>query len=156
MFAPHVIPFLPIETVSLNCFPVFCRARSAELAKLRHELEANGATLPPEKPTSEKFDSNCITPVRGPFHFGLRWTDAICPRLLCKQRPMHYRSPWPRMDASLLVMEYHRTSDLAGPRSTVWQHYNRHFFLGYTLHVPSGWVPAVLYPWQTEHRPSVA
>lgn len=34
-----------------------------ELARIRAQLEANGGTLPPEKPASEHFDSNCITPV---------------------------------------------------------------------------------------------
>lgn len=40
------------------------RLKNQELQRLRAELEANGATLPPEKPASERFDSNCITPVR--------------------------------------------------------------------------------------------
>lgn len=34
----------------------------AEVARIREELAAKGAYLPPEKPKEEHFDSNCITP----------------------------------------------------------------------------------------------
>lgn len=34
----------------------------AEVARIRDELAAKGAYLPPEKPKEEHFDSNCITP----------------------------------------------------------------------------------------------
>ena len=47
--------------VSVTLF-VYSEKRT-ELARIREQLEANGATLPPEKPASEHFDSNCITPV---------------------------------------------------------------------------------------------
>ncbi|XP_046401414.1 5'-3' exoribonuclease 2 homolog isoform X2 [Ischnura elegans] len=33
-----------------------------EIARVRAELESRGANLPPEKPKSSHFDSNCITP----------------------------------------------------------------------------------------------
>ena len=35
-----------------------------EINRLRTELMAKGAHLPPEKPKESHFDSNCITPVR--------------------------------------------------------------------------------------------
>ncbi|XP_067941376.1 5'-3' exoribonuclease 2-like [Watersipora subatra] len=44
--------------------------KRVELSKIRAQLEANGVTLPPEKPKSEHFDSNCITPGT-PFMFRL-------------------------------------------------------------------------------------
>lgn len=34
----------------------------AEIARIREELKAKGAILPPEKPKEHHFDSNCITP----------------------------------------------------------------------------------------------
>lgn len=34
-----------------------------EVSRVRAELAAKGAYLPPEKPKEEHFDSNCITPV---------------------------------------------------------------------------------------------
>ncbi|XP_045174947.2 5'-3' exoribonuclease 2-like isoform X2 [Mercenaria mercenaria] len=43
---------------------------SEEIARVREELLQKGCTLPPEKPASEKFDSNCITPGT-PFMFRL-------------------------------------------------------------------------------------
>lgn len=36
--------------------------KSAEIARIREELKAKGAILPPEKPKEHHFDSNCITP----------------------------------------------------------------------------------------------
>uniref|UniRef100_A0A2R5LC27 5'-3' exoribonuclease n=1 Tax=Ornithodoros turicata TaxID=34597 RepID=A0A2R5LC27_9ACAR len=33
-----------------------------EISRIRQELEAKGAVVPPEKPKGEHFDSNCITP----------------------------------------------------------------------------------------------
>ncbi|XP_074643566.1 5'-3' exoribonuclease 2-like [Tubulanus polymorphus] len=44
--------------------------KSSDLARYRDELLTKGAELPPEKPASEKFDSNCITPGT-PFMFYL-------------------------------------------------------------------------------------
>lgn len=41
-----------------------------EIARVREELLQKGCALPPEKPASEKFDSNCITPGT-PFMFRL-------------------------------------------------------------------------------------
>ncbi|XP_031572714.1 5'-3' exoribonuclease 2-like [Actinia tenebrosa] len=38
------------------------REKSEEMAKIRSELAAKGALLPPEKDKTEHFDSNCITP----------------------------------------------------------------------------------------------
>ena len=35
-----------------------------EIQRIRSELSLKGASLPPEKPKEEHFDSNCITPVR--------------------------------------------------------------------------------------------
>ncbi|XP_052269365.1 5'-3' exoribonuclease 2-like isoform X3 [Dreissena polymorpha] len=44
---------------------------SAEaIARMREELQSKGMEVPPEKPASEKFDSNCITPGT-PFMFRL-------------------------------------------------------------------------------------
>ena len=34
-----------------------------EIDRIRSDLQAKGAYLPPEKPKGEHFDSNCITPV---------------------------------------------------------------------------------------------
>ncbi|CAG9801172.1 unnamed protein product [Chironomus riparius] len=36
--------------------------KTAEVARIREELKAKGAILPPEKPKEQHFDSNCITP----------------------------------------------------------------------------------------------
>lgn len=36
--------------------------KRVEIARIREELALKGATLPPEKPKEEHFDSNCITP----------------------------------------------------------------------------------------------
>uniref|UniRef100_A0A6B2E417 5'-3' exoribonuclease n=1 Tax=Phlebotomus kandelakii TaxID=1109342 RepID=A0A6B2E417_9DIPT len=36
--------------------------KAAEIARVREELKARGAVLPPEKEKGEHFDSNCITP----------------------------------------------------------------------------------------------
>lgn len=36
--------------------------KAIEVARIREELKAKGAILPPEKPKGEHFDSNCITP----------------------------------------------------------------------------------------------
>lgn len=36
--------------------------KAAEIARIREELKAKGAILPPEKPKEHHFDSNCITP----------------------------------------------------------------------------------------------
>ena len=33
------------------------------MAEMREEMMAKGCHLPPVKPASERFDSNCITPV---------------------------------------------------------------------------------------------
>lgn len=33
-----------------------------EIARIRSELQAKGAYLPPERPKEAHFDSNCITP----------------------------------------------------------------------------------------------
>ncbi|XP_041353500.1 5'-3' exoribonuclease 2-like isoform X2 [Gigantopelta aegis] len=44
--------------------------KGEEMTKLREELLVKGMELPPEKPASEKFDSNCITPGT-PFMFRL-------------------------------------------------------------------------------------
>ncbi|KAL4237918.1 5'-3' exoribonuclease 2 [Mactra antiquata] len=41
-----------------------------EIARVREELLSKGMEVPPEKPASEKFDSNCITPGT-PFMFRL-------------------------------------------------------------------------------------
>lgn len=35
-----------------------------EIKRIRSELMLKGASLPPEKPKEDHFDSNCITPVR--------------------------------------------------------------------------------------------
>lgn len=36
--------------------------KAAEVSRIREELKAKGAILPPEKPKESHFDSNCITP----------------------------------------------------------------------------------------------
>lgn len=36
--------------------------KATEVARIREELKAKGAILPPEKPKGDHFDSNCITP----------------------------------------------------------------------------------------------
>ncbi|XP_064599809.1 5'-3' exoribonuclease 2-like, partial [Liolophura sinensis] len=46
------------------------KEKAEEITKVREELLAKGAYVPPEKPASEKFDSNCITPGT-PFMFKL-------------------------------------------------------------------------------------
>lgn len=40
-----------------------------EISKIRSELAAKGAHLPPEKKKEDHFDSNCITPVSLFFSF---------------------------------------------------------------------------------------
>lgn len=40
-----------------------------EIKRIRSELSLKGASLPPEKPKEEHFDSNCITPVCIKFHY---------------------------------------------------------------------------------------
>ena len=37
--------------------------KASELKRLKEQIISNGGTVPPEIPQSEKFDSNCITPV---------------------------------------------------------------------------------------------
>jgi 5'-3' exoribonuclease 2 len=37
--------------------------KAAEIKKLKEEILSNGGQVPPDIPHSEKFDSNCITPV---------------------------------------------------------------------------------------------
>lgn len=37
--------------------------KSAEIKRLKEQIIANGGVVPPDVPQSEKFDSNCITPV---------------------------------------------------------------------------------------------
>lgn len=37
--------------------------KNKEIKEIRSTLILRGATLPPEKPKEELFDSNCITPV---------------------------------------------------------------------------------------------
>jgi len=39
------------------------RESRADIARIKEELLAKGARLPPEKEKGEHFDSNCITPV---------------------------------------------------------------------------------------------
>lgn len=36
--------------------------KSSEIKRLKEQIMANGGTVPPDVPQSEKFDSNCITP----------------------------------------------------------------------------------------------
>lgn len=36
--------------------------KASEVSRIREELKAKGAILPPEKPKGDHFDSNCITP----------------------------------------------------------------------------------------------
>ena len=42
-----------------------CREKKRDIARIKEELRSKGAIVPPDKPASEHFDSNCITPVRG-------------------------------------------------------------------------------------------
>jgi 5'-3' exoribonuclease 2 len=37
--------------------------KSSEIKRLKEQIIANGGVVPPDIPHSEKFDSNCITPV---------------------------------------------------------------------------------------------
>jgi len=37
--------------------------KTSEIKRLKEQIIANGGTVPADKPDSEKFDSNCITPV---------------------------------------------------------------------------------------------
>ena len=39
-----------------------CSEKIDDIARIRAELEAKGAELPPKKPDHAHFDSNCITP----------------------------------------------------------------------------------------------
>lgn len=43
-----------------------------EIKRIRSELSLKGASLPPEKPKEEHFDSNCITPVYIKFHYYIK------------------------------------------------------------------------------------
>lgn len=44
-----------------------------EIKRIHSELSLKGASLPPEKPKEDHFDSNCITPVRMNFNiFNMR------------------------------------------------------------------------------------
>lgn len=49
-----------------------------EIQRIRSELALKGASLPPEKPKEEHFDSNCITPVRIVFSRFCRVYSAQC------------------------------------------------------------------------------
>ncbi|XP_002741181.1 5'-3' exoribonuclease 2 [Saccoglossus kowalevskii] len=42
--------------------PKEVREKQVEIDKVKEEILSRGGTLPPPKPVSEKFDSNCITP----------------------------------------------------------------------------------------------
>jgi len=42
---------------------IYFRETAEEIFRAREELKVKGYQVPPEKPASEKFDSNCITPV---------------------------------------------------------------------------------------------
>ena len=44
-------------------FRIIPSERSEEISTARQRLMQQGLELPPEKAPSEKFDSNCITPV---------------------------------------------------------------------------------------------
>jgi 5'-3' exoribonuclease 2 len=37
--------------------------KASEIKRIKEQIIANGGTVPPDVPHSEKFDSNCITPV---------------------------------------------------------------------------------------------
>jgi 5'-3' exoribonuclease 2 len=37
--------------------------KTSEIRRLKEQILANGGKVPPDVPQSEKFDSNCITPV---------------------------------------------------------------------------------------------
>jgi hypothetical protein len=38
------------------------------MTEMREEMMSKGARLPPQKPATERFDSNCITPVSVMFY----------------------------------------------------------------------------------------
>ena len=42
---------------------MFYREKLEDIKRIREELRERGCELPPLKPDSEHFDSNCITPV---------------------------------------------------------------------------------------------
>ncbi len=39
-----------------------CREKQEDIERIREELQAKGADLPPKKAKEAHFDSNCITP----------------------------------------------------------------------------------------------
>ena len=45
------------------CFFFVYREKLEDIKRIREELRQKGCELPPLKPDSEHFDSNCITPV---------------------------------------------------------------------------------------------
>ena len=52
-----------METPSEQVLTFFFSEKREEIAKIKDELRTKGMEVPPDKPASEHFDSNCITPV---------------------------------------------------------------------------------------------
>ena len=48
--------------------------KAAEIKRLKDQIVANGGTVPADVPQSEKFDSNCITPVRYCLRASIVWS----------------------------------------------------------------------------------
>ena len=46
-----------------------CSEKREDIARIKEELRAKGCSVPPDKPESSHFDSNCITPVSDAFFF---------------------------------------------------------------------------------------
>ena len=55
-----------------------CREKKRDIARIKEELRSKGAIVPPNKPASEHFDSNCITPVMGLTIYYVILTTQIC------------------------------------------------------------------------------
>ena len=59
---PDHIPCMRCIMIIMSMFSVFSEKRE-DIARIKEQLRAKGATVPPDKPEGSHFDSNCITPV---------------------------------------------------------------------------------------------
>ena len=58
---PDYIPCMRCIMI-IFMFSAFSEKRE-DISRIKEQLRAKGATVPPDKPEGSHFDSNCITPV---------------------------------------------------------------------------------------------
>ncbi len=59
----HHCCYIRVRVIVIVCVYLFQREKLEDIKRIRAELRERGVELPPLKPDSEHFDSNCITPV---------------------------------------------------------------------------------------------